>query len=208
MIIWTVCEKWPKQILIYADLVTVSQSQGYWKRYKMVADHDAYKHGRYERIWLKSSLTSSNIKAFCMQDRHIEDGWSNITGSTDPCSTHKGKKLHRYKWLTKRTASHTIAVYMKCATNKGPVRMEFTVKNGMEELNWSSAMHNFWLKRLPWAFSPAIPKSVGVDKQIDWHSRGAVRLEELSEQGQIRLSTVLVACMTGKKRNETEMFHT
>ena len=56
--------------MLYADLVTPSQGQGQWKWYKMEEVNGAYKHGRYEEIWLNSLRVMSNVKLFATQD-----GW-------------------------------------------------------------------------------------------------------------------------------------
>ena len=55
MLSWLVEKHVRKLIrLLSADLVTPSQGPGHWKLYTMVEVNGAYKHDRYEQVWLKS----------------------------------------------------------------------------------------------------------------------------------------------------------
>ena len=69
---WKVWEKWREKFLLRADLATLRQGQVQWKQYNMVEVNDAYKIGRYEKIWYNSLRVVSNIKVFATQN-----GWQN-----------------------------------------------------------------------------------------------------------------------------------
>ena len=72
-------------------LVTPKQGKGQWKWYKMIEVNGAYKHGRYEKRWLKSLCAMSNVKVFATQDNPPADP-TNTTHYTDPHVTHMDQK--------------------------------------------------------------------------------------------------------------------
>ena len=49
------------------------------KLHKMVEANGAYKHGRYEQIWLNSLCVMSNAKMFAMQDSRLVERTQLIT---------------------------------------------------------------------------------------------------------------------------------
>ena len=62
----------------FIDLVTPSQGQGPLKWYKMVEMNDADKHGKYEKMRLKSLHIMYNVEGFAMQDdQPVEENWLN-----------------------------------------------------------------------------------------------------------------------------------
>ena len=63
--------KWSQKVLLHADLVTPRQGQGQWKWYQMVEVNGAYKHGRYEKVWLNSLHVMSNDKVFATLDGQL-----------------------------------------------------------------------------------------------------------------------------------------
>ena len=62
----------------------------------MVEVSGTYKHGRYERIWLKSLCIISNVKVFTMQDGQTASqtaaGQTNTTDYIDPCYSYGSKE--------------------------------------------------------------------------------------------------------------------
>ena len=60
-----------------------------WKQYKMVDVNGAYKHGRYEKIWLNSLHVMSNMKVF---DMRPPAGRTNTTHYINPYDTHMDQK--------------------------------------------------------------------------------------------------------------------
>ena len=67
------------------------QGQGQWKQYKMVKTNCAYKHGRYEKNWLKNLCQMSNVKVFVMQDSRLASQM-NTAHYTDPYDSQLDKK--------------------------------------------------------------------------------------------------------------------
>ena len=60
-------------VLLRIDLVTSRQGQGQLKWYKIVEVNYAYKHSRYEKIWLNSLCAISNVQVYATQDGQPAD---------------------------------------------------------------------------------------------------------------------------------------
>ena len=64
----------------------------------MVEENGAYKHGKYERIWQKSSRLKSDVKLLATQDgRIMAVHLTNTTDYRDPCATHMDENNRRQK---------------------------------------------------------------------------------------------------------------
>ena len=79
---------------------------GPWKWYKMVEVNGTCKHGRYNKIWLKSLCVMSNIKVFAMQDGRMD-------GHTD-----RHNSSHRFVWYSYGSKSAQICLLCQCVKSK------------------------------------------------------------------------------------------
>ena len=82
----------------------------------MVEVNGAYKHGRYEKIWLHTLCVMSNLKVFATQNRQTDGqtagrpaGQTNTTYYyTDPYDTHMDQKTHVNKRDQAHAPSHVL----------------------------------------------------------------------------------------------------
>ena len=98
--------KWSQQVsLMLCWPCDPQQCQGLSKWYKMVGVHSAYKHGRYERIWLINLHAMSNVKLI---HTRRQASWMNMTDYIDQhVSVHVSMQAHVYAHARMRAHTHT-----------------------------------------------------------------------------------------------------
>ena len=134
------------------------QGQGQWKQYKMVKTNCAYKHGRYEKNWLKNLCQMSNVKVFVMQDSRLASQM-NTAHYTDPYDSQLDKK--KQEWSNnciKQTAlSRQFDAWGKIYWGYGAE--EFWVDRGQWRLyhKFWAATATFFFLDIPSSWQPMMP---------------------------------------------------
>ena len=138
--------KWSEQVLLHADLVTPSQGHGHGKWYQIVEVKGVYKHGRYEKNWLKSLHIMSNVKVFAIQD-------SQLVGQTNMAHYihtsiyyYYGSKTMR-SFLKKRL---TIISAVSRSARKSLSNDEFSCSLCITDPTWSGFKYFFTESRSLW----------------------------------------------------------
>ena len=121
--------------MLCADSVTPRQGQGQWKWYKMLEVNGAYKHDRYEKIWLRILSVMANIKVFVTQDGQPAS-WLNATHNTYPYDTTDMDK--QPSWTSELL--HTTLQQNNCTSSSFLITLWLWLSEHQGHSNWNQAV--------------------------------------------------------------------